>query len=817
MSIPDQRTFFRRCASFLLAGLLAAGHAAAQQPEHADAAPEPVPAQEAPPEAEAPHTEMDTVIMALCHEISILNKNVEKRIAIRDSLVREADDTYNYFDAKVYEMSAVLYALDDQKIFTLAFYCKAATRLVKAYYSQRPDFQGQEERVAREIQRIDNLLLSLENVETDHLSETSLVQRDEALSTCRALKETLGKEQEQISYLKELFSSLGTKVNALNDESNKLFNSLFSKVFYTPSPITRYIFLNPVKTYEICMDSWETSADSKLQLPSDRETLRHYMAVLLGMVFCSYWISRLIVFRGFRKMLERTGSYNKRNAFTNVTTILILAVLLIIAETQSTDYLLKSAASLGAEFLLLVSAILFSLVTRLKYGTINAGIRIYMPYLLLGGFFMLLRMFMAPNIVVDVSMPILFTLVSLFSLLTWVRQRHKLPRLDRFFATISLVLTILGSGLCWSGFSFMAFLVLMTWIMLMTSILLLVGLWGLLHHYENHRKERKKKEIVWFRPFISKLVLPCLAIFLILFSIIWPAATFDMGGLIISKIYATTEVKDLLTFSWSHIILVIVIAIALNYLIFLGKNTLKEIYGEDYEVGTIPTFVTLSSLFLWGLFVFTALIIMNANYNGLLMVMGGLSMGIGFALKDTIENIISGLSLMLGRLRQGDMIECDGYRGRVSSLGYRSTMIETLDGSIIAFQNSQLFNKNFRNMTRNHKFECAKVEVGISYGTDVEGARGIILETLATLTFLSKVKKTSVALDSFGDSSVNLAVWVWVPVMTKASSLSTVRECIYNAFNKHGISIPFPQQDLYVKEFPGRPSAEGQDGPAREE
>lgn len=114
---------------------------------------------------------------------------------------------------------------------------------------------------------------------------------------------------------------------------------------------------------------------------------------------------------------------------------------------------------------------------------------------------------------------------------------------------------------------------------------------------------------------------------------------------------------------------------------------------------------------------------MNANYNGLLMVMGGLSMGIGFALKDTIENIISGLSLMLGRLRQGDMIECDGYRGRVSSLGYRSTMIETLDGSIIAFQNSQLFNKNFRNMTRNHKFECVKVEVGISYGTDVERAR----------------------------------------------------------------------------------------------
>ena len=54
----------------------------------------------------------------------------------------------------------------------------------------------------------------------------------------------------------------------------------------------------------------------------------------------------------------------------------------------------------------------------------------------------------------------------------------------------------------------MAFLVLMTWIMLMTSILLLVGLWDLLHHYENRRKERNKRAILWFRPFISKLLLP---------------------------------------------------------------------------------------------------------------------------------------------------------------------------------------------------------------------------------------------------------------------------------------------------------------------
>ena len=85
---------------------------------------------------------MDTVIMALCHEITILKKNEEKRMAIRKTLVREADATYNYFDTRVYEMSAVLYALDDQKIFTLAFYCKAASSLVKTYYAQNRISRG---------------------------------------------------------------------------------------------------------------------------------------------------------------------------------------------------------------------------------------------------------------------------------------------------------------------------------------------------------------------------------------------------------------------------------------------------------------------------------------------------------------------------------------------------------------------------------------------------------------------------------------------------------------------------------------------------
>lgn len=145
----------------------------------------------------------------------------------------------------------------------------------------------------------------------------------------------------------------------------------------------------------------------------------------------------------------------------------------------------------------------------------------------------------------------------------------------------------------------MAFLVLMTWIMLMTSILLLVGLWDLLHHYENRRKERNKRAILWFRPFISKLLLPCLTIFLILFSIIWPAATFDMGDLIINK-FRNHRNQGSAHFQLEQRHHGHPDCHCSQLLDILRENTLHEIYGEDYEVGIIPTFVTLSTLFSGG-------------------------------------------------------------------------------------------------------------------------------------------------------------------------------------------------------------------------
>ena len=203
-------------------------------------------------------------------------------------------------------------------------------------------------------------------------------------------------------------------------------------------------------------------------------------------------------------------------------------------------------------------------------------------------------------------------------------------------------------------------------------------------------------------------------------------------------------------------------------------------------------------LLIWGIWLLISLAICNVNNTWLVVVSGGLSTGIGFALKDILENIYYGISLMAGRIKVGDWIICDGIRGKVNSISYTSTMLESVDGSVIAFQNSQLFTKNYKNMTKNHGYELHMLDVGVAYGTDIEKTRQLLVDAVSRLDFIDPEHQVRVVLREFGDNSVNLQVLVWVPVLTQYINDCEVLECVYQTLNENNISIPFPQRDLHI-------------------
>lgn len=149
-------------------------------------------------------------------------------------------------------------------------------------------------------------------------------------------------------------------------------------------------------------------------------------------------------------------------------------------------------------------------------------------------------------------------------------------------------------------------------------------------------------------------------------------------------------------------------------------------------------------------------------------------------------------------MKVGDYIECDGTRGKVNSISYTSTTIETIYGSIISFQNSQLLTKNYKNMTKNHGYELDVLEVGVAYGSDIKMVKQILQEAIVKLPFIYKERGVKIVLKDFGDSSIILKVLIWVPVLTQYTNDGEVMECIYETLNAHGVEIPFPQRDIRI-------------------
>jgi small-conductance mechanosensitive channel len=222
--------------------------------------------------------------------------------------------------------------------------------------------------------------------------------------------------------------------------------------------------------------------------------------------------------------------------------------------------------------------------------------------------------------------------------------------------------------------------------------------------------------------------------------------------------YCFINVPDMASVSVEKILYVIGLGCVFNYIIFMTKKILITIYAENYEDSHVPVYVKIGSIVAWLIYAFCVIFILQLNNKGLIAALGGAGMGIGFALKDAINNLFCGISLMMGRVHKGDWVECDGYRGKIVDIGLDSSTLETEEGSIITFLNEQLFSKNFMNLTKNHKYELSDISINIKYGSNVEEVRKLLLVELKKLTCIAPDKEPKVLLTDFTDSSAKLTV-----------------------------------------------------------
>jgi small-conductance mechanosensitive channel len=164
---------------------------------------------------------------------------------------------------------------------------------------------------------------------------------------------------------------------------------------------------------------------------------------------------------------------------------------------------------------------------------------------------------------------------------------------------------------------------------------------------------------------------------------------------------------------------------------------------------------------------------LNIDWQRIMYVVGGLSVGLGFALKDLLENFVCGLILLVGKeIRPGDIVEFDGTWGVVTSLNIRCTFIRTFDNAVITLPNNQVVSKNFRNWTLNGHIMRHQMEIGVSYGTDVNKAAELLLKAANDCDMVMKVRDPEVLFVDFGDSALifRLRYWLHIDNLSKAPS-----------------------------------------------
>jgi small-conductance mechanosensitive channel len=138
--------------------------------------------------------------------------------------------------------------------------------------------------------------------------------------------------------------------------------------------------------------------------------------------------------------------------------------------------------------------------------------------------------------------------------------------------------------------------------------------------------------------------------------------------------------------------------------------------------------------------------------------------------------------------------------GRVSSISYTSTSIESLYGEVITFQNSQLFTKNYKNLTKNHGYVLAVVPFSVAYGSNLKQVSQVVEDAVNQLhhPWMDPDKKIKSVVAQMNDSSVDFKIFVWAEAPKKSYVVSDVLKCVYDTLAKNGIEIPFPQRDIHI-------------------
>ena len=185
----------------------------------------------------------------------------------------------------------------------------------------------------------------------------------------------------------------------------------------------------------------------------------------------------------------------------------------------------------------------------------------------------------------------------------------------------------------------------------------------------------------------------------------------------------------------------------------------------------------------------------------LVAIFGAAGLAIGLSMQDSLKNFAAGVLLIINRpFRAGDFIDAAGVSGSVEKIAVFSTTLKTGDNREIIIPNSNIYSGVITNFSARDTRRIDLV-IGIGYDDNIQQAKDVLTDILEAEDRILKDPAFAIALGELADSSVNFNVRPWVKSADYWTVRSALLETIKVTFDEKGISIPYPQQDIHVKEF----------------
>lgn len=285
--------------------------------------------------------------------------------------------------------------------------------------------------------------------------------------------------------------------------------------------------------------------------------------------------------------------------------------------------------------------------------------------------------------------------------------------------------------------------------------------------------------------------------------------TVAMVGLIIATVQL--DLPQFLLLATIGVIKTLLVLVWLTFGLRLSSIMLGAMKGQEdrfqfVQQTTEPLLKNAVAVLMFVAATYTILIAWDVNVTGLVASAGILGLALSFAAQDTIANLFAGVAILADRPYQiGDFIIIDsGERGQVTHIGLRSTRMLTRDDVEVSIPNSVMGNAKIVNEAGGppQRYRI-RTSVGVAYGSNIDKVMDVLRDVAKNQPEVHLDPEPRVRFRSFGESSLDFDLLCWIEQPADRGRVAHELNCaIYKQFEAAGVSIPFPQRDLYIKEMP---------------